>query len=421
MNSAVLIPVGDELLNGSVIDTNSAWIAAKLFELGILVKQKICVGDQIDDLIDAISRASHIADLIIVTGGLGPTKDDVTKKALCIWSGSELKRDAESFLRIQNYMKERGREVNPLNMAQADVPAACAVLPNLNGTAPGMWFEKEAKVLISLPGVPYEMKAIMESFVLNEIRSRFARTIVLEEILLITGLPESELALKLESFESELPDTIQIAYLPEPGIVKLKLRMVSSPSDQASDKVLLLSYLDKAANLVGTSVFGRNLDTLESVVLDLLRKSGKTLSIAESCTGGNVGSMLVNQSGASDVFAGGVISYSNEMKIKILGVKEDVLNAHGAVSQAVACDMARGVRNLCQTDYGLSITGIAGPGGGSTDKPVGTVWIGIADHMSVQAFLCRFESNRARNIRRASLEALNILRKKHLGFLGQSL
>jgi nicotinamide-nucleotide amidase len=419
MNSAVIIPVGDELLNGSVTDTNSAWIASRLFLSGIGVKRILCVGDTMEELLSAITLASQIADIIIITGGLGPTKDDVTKHALCIWSDSALKRDEPSYQRIRHYMEARGRDVNSLNASQADVPTACRVLPNINGTAPGMWFDLNGKTLISLPGVPYEMKAIVEDFVLQDLQSRYSDSLILESSLLVSGVPESELALLLEGFESDLPNRLQIGYLPEPGLVKLKLRMLSSPVHKSTDLILLNTWIDTAANIIGTAVFGRNEDTLESVIVSGLRLAGKTLAIAESCTGGNIGSMLVSVPGASDVFVGGVISYSNEMKISLLGVDAKILHTHGAVSEAVACAMAVGVRKLSQSDYGLSVTGIAGPDGGSIDKPVGTVWIGIADSAGVQAFYFRFEQHRMRNIRKASLAALDILRKKHWGFLGK--
>jgi len=419
MVTVALLPIGDELLSGSVTDTNSAWIANKLFLEGIPVQRKLCVGDNLNAILEAIEENFRQSDIIIMTGGLGPTKDDVSKQALSIWSDSPLMRDEATFKQLQHYMQSRGRKVNELNASQAEVPKAARVLPNKNGTAPGMWFEKDGKILISLPGVPYEMKALMEEQVLPLLKQKFSGIKIWEETLRVSGIPESELALLLTPLENELPPELTIAYLPEPGQVKVKFRIAARLEHSENAILLLQDWASRAEARIGSDVYGRNEDTLESVVINMLKKDGKTLSLAESCTGGNLGGRLVQVSGASEIFSGGVIAYSNEVKSGVLGVNPEIIQKYGAVSESVACAMAKGVRKLTGSDYGISITGIAGPGGGSFEKPVGTVWIGLSTKDDLCAFPFLFEQSRERNIIRACLAALSVLRKKHLGFLGK--
>jgi nicotinamide-nucleotide amidase len=420
MITAALLPIGEELLSGSVTDTNSSWISTQLKSIGIPVRFKHTVGDVATDILSSIERLTAQSDIVILTGGLGPTRDDVTKKCLLQWSDSEWIQDEATFERIRAYMAARGRTVNELNSAQALVPSKAQVLPNYQGTAPGLWIEQNNKILISLPGVPYEMKALMEQQVIPLLKSRFETQLVWEEILHVGGIPESELALQLQSFEQNLPEKMSIAYLPEPGLVKVKLSLSAVKEEETSARVLLQEQVDHLENILSSSIYAHNEESIESVVFNLLRKSGKTLAIAESCTGGNISSRLVQISGISAILKGSVVSYSNQVKNQVLGVKKESIASEGAVSQQVALEMAEGVRKLCGADYGLSVTGIAGPDGGSPEKPVGTVWIGLSSNQGNEAFSFLFESNRARNIQRSSLMALILLRKKHLGILGDA-
>ena len=420
MITAALLPIGEELLSGSVTDTNSSWIAAQLRSIGIPVRFKHTVGDLASDILSSIELLTNQVDILILTGGLGPTRDDVAKKCLLQWSDSDWIQDHATFERIRAYMTARGRTVNDLNSAQALVPSKAKVLPNFQGTAPGLWIEQNNKILISLPGVPYEMKALMEQQVIPLLKSRFDTQLVWEEIVHVGGIPESELAMQLQSFEQNLPEEISIAYLPEPGMVKVKLSLSAAKNEEISARAMLLEQVNKLENILSNAIYAHNTESIESVVFDLLQQSGKTLAIAESCTGGSISSKLVQLPGISSILKGSVVSYSNEVKIEILKVKKSSIELEGSVSQQVAIEMADGVRKLCGADYGLSVTGIAGPDGGSPEKPVGTVWIGLSSEQGNEAFSFLFEANRARNIQRSVLMALILLRKKHLGILGDA-
>jgi nicotinamide-nucleotide amidase len=417
MIQAALLPIGEELLSGSVTDTNSSWIAARLKMAGISVRQKLTVGDNADAILQGLDLLLKKADILIMTGGLGPTKDDVTKKCLLSWSESEWIRDEPTYERIRAYMAARGREVNVLNASQADVPSRAKVLPNYLGTAPGLWIEREGKILISLPGVPYEMKALIDQQVLPLLKQRYHTPVVLEEILHVGGIPESELALQIQDIEQSLPDTINIAYLPEPGLVKVKLTTQAEPGQEETLQTKLIEFIHQIQQRVGLAGFGRNEETIEGIIFSLLKTSGKTLSLAESCTGGNISGKLVQIPGISTVLKGGVIAYANEIKNSMLGVTSETLLQYGAVSEQTAKEMATGVRSVCQSDFGLSVTGVAGPEGGSPEKPVGTVWIGVSSAQSTEAYPFLFEQNRQRNIQRSVLSALLTLRKKLLSEL----
>lgn len=420
MITAALIPIGEELLSGSVMDTNSTWISSQLKIIGIPVRYRLTVGDQSNAIKEAISILSAKVDIIILTGGLGPTRDDVTKKCLVEWSDSEWVQDKPTYERIRTYMEARGRKVNELNASQAMVPSKARVLPNYQGTAPGLWLERDGKILISLPGVPYEMKALLEQQVIPLLKGKFETPIVWEEIAHVGGIPESELALHLKSFEEQLPDSISIAYLPEPGLVKVKLSMTTDREKADSAKIILQNQIRLLEQLLGESIYARNDESIEQVIFQLFTESHKTIAIAESCTGGAISSRLVQIPGISKILKGSIVSYSNEVKISVLGVSTSSIEVKGAVSKEVALEMAEGVRNLCDSDYGLSVTGIAGPEGGSAEKPVGTVWIGLSSADSSEAFCFNFEVNRERNIQRSVLMALILLRKKHLGLLGDA-
>lgn len=405
---AEIVTIGEELLIGQVIDTNSAWLGEQLNLAGIKVVQITSIPDDQKVIIKTLSEASTRADIILMTGGLGPTKDDVTRQALCEYFDTHLVFDQKVFENVERLFRLRGLPVTELNRRQAEVPAACVPLPNPEGTAPGMWFERNGKYYVAMPGVPFEMKAM----VINHVLPRFAKytsaNFILHKTILTHGLGESLLAKTIEDWENNLPENVRLAYLPQPGIVRLRLTAVGDNS------VVLKAQLDdldkKLRKIIPDLIFGYNTDTMEEVIGRLLKAENKTLATAESCTGGYIAHLITGIPGSSAYFKGSVIAYSNEVKEKHLGVSNVVLSAHGAVSEPVVKIMAEEVRKRLSTDFGLSVSGIAGPDGGTKDKPVGTTWIALAtpDKTIAKKFL--FGEHRGRNIRKATLEALNMLR-----------
>jgi nicotinamide-nucleotide amidase len=419
MNRAILIPVGDELLSGNVVDTNSGWIAHQLDLIGIPVIRIYTVPDDFQSLLEILEEAQGKAEIVIITGGLGPTKDDVTKSVLAHWSQSHLKEDTPTLSRIQAYFKARGKEVNELNAAQAIVPDKAEVLPNHLGTAPGLWLPSSRGCVVSLPGVPFEMKDLMIQEVLPRFRKNYAGALWLEHTLLTLGIPESELALHLKPIEDVLPPEVKIAYLPQPGLVKVKLRIQAEANQKEKGIILLHQQIEKIKKRLGGAVAGEGDETPEGIIHTLLLDSHSSLSTAESCTGGALASSLLGIPGASAWFLGGMIPYQNQRKNEWLGVENDLFHTVGAVSEPVAKQMAEGIRSRTGSTYGIGITGIAGPGGATPEKPVGTVWISLAspDETITECYL--FERDRQRNIRRTCLAAIDMLRKKHLGLWGR--
>ena len=405
---AEIITIGDEILIGQIVDTNSAWISQRLNETGITVGSKISVADDRAQITSTIDEALQNNDLVIVTGGLGPTKDDITKKTLADYFGSKLVRHEPTYEFIRTLMTKRGIAFNELNQAQALVPECCTVLMNHNGTAPGMWFERGGKILVSLPGVPFEMKPLIEDEVLPRIREHFALRSVVHKTAITFGLAESALALKIAPWEDALPSFLKLAYLPNPSQIRLRLSAYDVNRDMASREIdHQFSLLEK---LIPAYVIGYGDTTVASATADLLIRQGVTLAVAESCTGGALSGAFTAMPGASTYFLGSVVSYSNSVKEQVLGVDTANLRRYGAVSQQVAEQMAAGVRRITGADYAISTTGIAGPSGGSEEKPVGTVWIGIATPQRVTARKMVFGHLRQQNIERATANAINLLR-----------
>ena len=370
---AEIITIGDEILFGQIIDTNTQWIGTELTGIGIRPVRKTSVGDNRADILAAFSEASKRADVIIVTGGLGPTKDDITKHTFCEYFGSELKINDDALKLVTGFFASRGRAMTELNVQQAALPTNATYIPNLWGTAPGMWFEKDGVIYVSLPGVPYEMKSLMQFEILPRFKERFAFNIIQHKIIKTIGIGESFLAEKIEHWEDALPEHIKLAYLPHFGQVRLRL------TGTGTDQLLLDSELQNQVNLVlpiiEEYVYGYDSDELESVVGALLMKENATIGTAESCTGGFIAHRLTSLAGSSRYFEGSVVSYSNAVKVNTLGVLQETLNTYGAVSEQTAIQMAEGARKTLKTNYAVSTTGIAGPDGGTADKPVGTVWI----------------------------------------------
>lgn len=407
-----IITIGDELLIGQVIDTNSAWMATRLNETGLRVKQITSVSDDPVHITEALNLAKTRANIILITGGLGPTKDDLTKETLCKYFNSGLVEDPKIISHLSDYFKSRGRELTETNRHQAEIPDKCLPVYNNHGTAPGMWFEEAGMDFISMPGVPYEMKAMMDDFVIPRLAKKYKLPDVFHYTMITIGVGESFLSDILHEWESSLPSYIKLAYLPSIGIVKLRLSCYES-NDQIKNEVLL--YAERAKLLISKYIYGYNNDTPESVIGQLLRERKQTLAIAESCTGGYLSHLVTSVPGSSDYYIGSTISYANSVKSQFLDVDQDIINSKGAVSEEVAIAMAQGVRKKLGTSWALSTTGVAGPGGGTESKPVGTVWIGIAGPNVVFARKFLFGNNRFRNIQISSLYAFNLLRKELLG------
>lgn len=405
---AEIISIGDELLVGQVVNTNATWIAQHLHELGVPVIKISAIADDAAEITKALDEAFTRANVILVTGGLGPTKDDITKHTLCSYFNAELVFHQPSFENIQKFFAGRGIEVTPLNRRQAEVPSNCIPLVNHNGLAPGMWFEKEGKIMVSMPGVPFEMEGMMEEYILPRLASRDNQRIVAHKTILTQGIGESFLSEIIKDWEENLPANMKLAYLPQPGLVRLRLTAYGKTKEQA------LLEIEKQAGslqkLIPELIYGYGNDTMEQIVGKLLKEKEYTLSTAESCTGGYLAHMITSVPGASDYFPGSVIAYSNEVKEAILGVSAASLKQFGAVSEQVVKEMATGARLRFKTDYAVATSGIAGPDGGTIDKPVGTVWIAVASRTGVTAKKFMFGEHRGRNIHRAALAALNLLR-----------
>ena len=411
-----LVTIGDEILIGQTIDTNSAWMAKQLNSLGVKVAQIISVKDEREAILDQLSTSFERADLVITTGGLGPTKDDITKQVLCDFFDTELYRNAEVLERIEDYFRSRNRVMLETNRQQADLPKACEVLTNLVGTASGMWFEKKGRVVVSMPGVPYEMKHLMSEEVLPRIKDRFDLPTLFHHTIMTEGIGESFLAEQVKEWEDSLSsEGIHLAYLPSPGIVKLRLSAEGDELAQLKEKILRKSKEFK--QLVPQYIFGDNDIKAEEALGVQLKKQQKTIATAESCTGGYLAHLLTSVPGSSEYFKGSVVSYANEVKMNTLNVSEESLNTLGAVSQSVVEQMAQNVRQKMNADFALATSGVAGPEGGTDRKPVGTVWIALATKEGVYAKRFQFEQNRERNIRRSALAAIGMLRRYLEGHL----
>jgi nicotinamide-nucleotide amidase len=407
---AEIISIGDQLLLGQTINTNAAWMGEQLHLSGFKLKQVTTISDEREHILSALKDAESRADLILITGGLGPTKDDITKETLCEYFGTRLVMNEQVLQGITAFFSGRGLPMLDVNIKQAELPESAEILENTRGTAMGMWFNKGEKVFVSMPGVPHEMKGMMHEHVLPRVQALFQNEGSYYQVILTVGMGESFIAEKIAVWESRIREEgLGLAYLPSPGIVKLRVSGPKSLSNKVDDECLELE------NLLGDLVFGRNESSLSESVGKLLRQQNKTVSVAESCTGGFVGHLITSVPGSSDYFKGGVISYSNQLKSELLKVSGADLEHFGAVSEIVVKQMADGVRKTCGTDFGIATSGIAGPDGGTTEKPVGTVWIAISSAKETTAFKFIFGKSRERNIAIAANYALNLLRKRIIG------
>ena len=408
--NASIITIGDEILIGQIVDTNSVSIARHLNDAGIVVREKVSIGDDRSAIVETLRRSLAASQVVILTGGLGPTKDDITKKTLAEMFGSRLVNDPVVAAHVERMLTERGIAFNELNRSQALVPACCTVLFNAHGTAPGMWFEDEGRVVVSLPGVPFEMEHLMQDEVMPRLKARFALKQIVHRTLITSGLAESMLAERIETWETALPPYLKLAYLPNPGAVRLRLSAYEVEGESVSQEIE--RQFAALRTLSPEHIVGFETATLQELVHNLLTERGQTLATAESCTGGTIAARFTAMPGASAYFRCGVVSYSNEAKIGLLGVDPAALERFGAVSEQVARQMAEGVRRAADSDYAVATTGIAGPAGGSAGKPVGTVWIAVAGPRGTVAVLKQCGTDRGQIIDRASSQAIALLREQ---------
>jgi nicotinamide-nucleotide amidase len=407
---AEIIAIGDELLYGQTLDTNSHWISQELDRVGVKVVRRTTVGDREDRILAALAEAESRADLILITGGLGPTSDDLTKPCLARYFNSPVRMNQQALAELEALMRTRGRELNELTRQQAALPEICEMISNPVGTAPGMWFDVRGKVFVSMPGVPHEMKTMMRERILPRMVEKFKPPVIVHKIIRTCGLGESWLAERIAPWERALPSNARLAYLPTFGDIKLRITLTGpeeAPLRQQADE-LVRALLP----LAQPYIYGFDDDTLESVVGQLLRTRRKTLSIAESCTGGHVSQLITSVPGSSDYFRGAIVAYHNDVKMGQLGIPEALLAQHGAVSEEVAIALAQSVREMLKSDFGLATTGIAGPGGGTPEKPVGTVWIACSDSLTAVARRLQLLKDRQANIRFTGVAALDLLRQR---------
>lgn len=406
---AEVITIGDEILYGQTLDTNTQWIGQKLNEIGIRIKRKISIGDQKQEILNALQEAQDRADIVLITGGLGPTKDDITKHTLAEYFGTTLVRNEEALAHITALFESRGRQITPTNEKQADLPAICTMVQNSMGTAPAMWFERDQTIFVSMPGVPYEMKCIMEEEILPRLKSHFMLPVIVHQMIQTVGIGESWLSDMIAEWEDQLPEHIKLAYLPSFG--KVKLRLTGLGEDQQLLRAQVDEQVAKVLPLIRKYVFGLGDISLEEAIAKLLMEAGKTVALAESCSGGFVAHSLTSMAGSSAYFQGALVPYHNILKKEVLGVSGQTLKDHGAVSQKTVTEMAANVRKLLKADYGLATSGIAGPGGATPEKPVGTIWIAVADEQTVRSHKLQLSKDRMLNIQLTEVALLNLLRK----------
>jgi nicotinamide-nucleotide amidase len=406
---AEIITIGDELLIGQVVDTNSAWMGEVLNQIGVKVNRITSISDDREEIISTLKEASKRAQLVLITGGLGPTNDDITKKTLADFFSVSMRFDEKAFEDVLHLFSIRGREVSAINRLQAEVPENCTTLYNKVGTAPGMWFDEGGVVYVSMPGVPYEMKYLMENEVVPRVQQRFKTPFIVHRTILTFGIGESFLAEKLGNFENTLPNNIKLAYLPSAGSVRLRLS--GSGNNEQELNTLLYQLSQELSDLIPEYIYGYDKDELPKVVGGLLKLNGFSLATAESCSGGFMAHLITSIPGSSAYYMGSSVTYSNESKTRLLNIPASLIEKHGAVSEPVVIAMAESVKKLFNVDCAIATTGVAGPGGGTPEKPVGSVWVGVSTPYETKAYLLRLGDNRLRIIEVAALSGLNFLRK----------
>jgi nicotinamide-nucleotide amidase len=404
---AEIITIGDEILIGQIVDTNSAWMAKQLNAIGVSVKQITSVSDDEAHILASLAQAEERADLILITGGLGPTKDDITKKTLAKYFGMGFRRDEAALEMVASIFKKYNRPLIDINIQQADVPDGCEVIVNKNGTAPCMWFEQNDKIFVSMPGVPFEMMYLMDDEILPRIKSKFTLPAIVHKTILTANIGESFLAKEIEEIEDLLPDHIKLAYLPKLG--QVRLRLSAKGNDETTLKQEVEVYAKQIISKIQQFVVVDEDVPFEKAILDIMKKRGITLSTAESCTGGYIAHLITQHPGCSSVYWGGAVAYAYSLKESILSVKESTLTQFGAVSEETVKEMAEGAIKHFKTDYAIAVSGIAGPDGGTADKPVGTVWIAVSNKDKTVTKVFTFSNKRIQNIERSAASALTML------------
>ncbi|MDD4235785.1 MAG: competence/damage-inducible protein A [Bacteroidales bacterium] len=394
---AIIITIGDELLIGHTVDTNAAFIASALNSIGISVKRKYIISDKKDEISTHVKQALSEVSIVLTTGGLGPTNDDITKKVLCELFNTELVLSEEALMQVKQFLEIRNLPLNKNNLGQAYIPQACTLLTNKYGTAPGMLFKKSESILISMPGVPHEMISLMTDEVLPAIKSLFSLDRIIHKVITVGGIAEAVLAEKLSDWENKLPEYIHLAYLPSPGVIKLRLSVYNSNDNHIHE---VEHQANKLYKIIPDNIISMEGLSLTEVLGKILNQKTLTIGTAESCTGGAIASEITSIAGSSDYFKGSVVAYHNSIKENILNVSKSDLETYGAVSKQVAESMAKGIAELLKTDISIAVTGIAGPGGGTSEKPVGTVWIAISIKGKVLSQKYKFGNRRDTNIRR---------------------
>lgn len=405
---ATIVTIGDEILIGQIVDTNTASIARWLNGIGITIAEKLSIGDSREDIVATLRRTLQTSEVVILTGGLGPTKDDITKHTLAQYFGSELRYNTTEGEHVRALLERRGIAFTELNRGQAMLPECCTVLHNSYGTAPGMWFDtRDGRVVISLPGVPFEMEHLMEDEVVPRLKQCFTLPDIVHRTMITRGIAESILAERIAEWEDSLPDYLHLAYLPAPNIVRLRLSAYDVDGEVATKEIE--HQFELLRGLIPDNIVGFEGASVEQLIHDILTRKGLKLAVAESCTGGTIASKFTAMAGASAYFMAGVVSYSNDAKSDILGVNSDDIKRYGAVSEQVARQMAEGARRVGKADYAIATTGIAGPSGGSIEKPVGTVWMAVATPSETIALVRNCGSDRSQVISRASACAIELL------------
>ncbi|RKD98489.1 competence/damage-inducible protein A [Marinifilum flexuosum] len=407
---AEIITIGDEILIGQVVDTNSAWMAKELNKYGIGVSKITSISDEADDIVKTIEAAMKRSPLVLMTGGLGPTNDDITKKTLSDYFGMKLIQDDELYQKIQDRLAKYGIPMNRFNREQALIPDRARIIPNDFGSAPCMWFEKDKRILVSMPGVPFEMKGIMQNGLIPAITDYFITSEIVHKTIMTDGIGESVLAQMLSDWEENLPQGMKLAYLPSPGKVRLRLSITGDSKPELEKMVD--AEVQKLKKILPDNIFAYDEIAIEERIAELLLEKGKTLGTAESCTGGYIAHLITSHAGSSAYFKGSVVSYSNEIKENVLGVNSKDLEEFGAVSQEIVEQMVTGARKVLNTDYAVATSGIAGPDGGTDEKPVGTVWIALAGDFGVRSEKLELYKVRERNIKVSAFKVLNLLRKE---------
>ena len=411
--NATIVTIGDEILIGQIVDTNSSWIAEQLNLTGIQVNEIRSISDNHNAIIKALADLESNVDLVVFTGGLGPTKDDITKKSLAEYFNSNMVENEDVLKHISELFKKRGFNLTETNRQQAILPDNCIPLKNGSGTAAGMWFERSGTIFVSMPGVPFEMRGIVKDELLPRLQKLINGNIIIHKTIMTQGIAESFLAARIRHWEEDLNTAVKLAYLPRPGIVRLRLSAIGRDRDELN--ALLETEVSKLLKIIPNDIFSFEDTSLEKVLGELLSKKGLTVSTAESCTGGRIASAFTSIPGSSAYFIGSIVAYSNDIKVNNLKVNQTDIEKYGAVSEKVVRQMAENIRLQTKSDFGIATSGIAGPTGGTEEKPVGTTWIAVSSAEKCISKRYNFGEHRGRTIERASLTSLNMLRKTVLG------